>query len=397
MSKKHKEFLKKLNLGQIDRESCIQYFLNLAEEKLLISFSDNLIISLFKHKHDYIFKFLFDHGILYCSRFHNVSLSKIPKKYIESESFVYALCYPKFIFTDYSFHSDTEIKNVLSQFLSHSDVTFSAKECLDVNFSFPNNYCYNENQKKTIKHIQSVYDNIKFLNFYKSGKIHPYAIYYFKNWTSEPSVSYFIEKVNFYIEDIEKIKKFIFSFYPDYFKKEHFSAFIDFLSEKNKLSFEKLVPELLINSKYYNYCLRNKFKIKHYRFDFHFIKSNKLHSKLANRIIDLLDENYIFDTIYSITDNIFYEPNDYDLNFYKNLLLKLFIKNENLFLSFFEHSVDKGSPFNQTYNDEEFFNLFLILYTDNKFKSLFYQHLKNLNLIPLIQDFLWIDHNISNF
>ncbi len=394
-----KEFLTQLNSGNMDKETCIQYFTKLAENDVVIYFSTKLVASLFKHKHDYIFKHLFDHGILYFTYYYKSALYNLSKKHIQSESIVYAFCYPKLLLKNCTLNPHNKMIYKIYSNLSN-ELLFDSEKCLDNDFIFPNNYSYNQQQKQAIKHIKSIYNKLCFYNFYKSGKFHPYSVYSLESSFNSNTISYFIEKLNFFIEDIEKIKKFIFLFKPNYLTQTHYSAFIDFLSEKNILSFDHIHVPFLSNKKYYNYCLKNGYTIPYYHFQIGFIEDNIdiNYKKFAHRIINLhgQDNILIYNTVYSITDNILLE-NDDNLEFYSQLLMKIFNSNENIFVDFFNNFVDPNTKFHQQYSDEEFFKLFLKLYINDDFYDLFCKHFDKLQLIQLIVDFVLMRDNIANF
>lgn len=394
-----KEFLRQLNSGNMDKETCIQYFTKLAENEVVIYFSTKLVASLFKHKHDYIFKHLFDHGILYFTYYYKSALYNLSKKHMQSASLVYAFCYPKLLLKDYSLNQNNKMIYKIYYNLSN-ELLFDSEKCLDDNFVFPNNYSYNQEQKQAIKHIKSIYNKLCFYNFYKSGKFHPYSIYSIATTCDANTIEYFIEKLNFFIDDIEKIKKFIFLFKPIYLPQTHYSAFIDFLSEKNKLSFDHIHVPFLSNKKYYNYCLKNGYTIPYYHFQIGFVEDCIYidYKKFAHRIINLhgQDNDLIYNTVYSITDNILLEHDD-NLEFYSQLLMKIFNSNENIFIDFFNNFVNKNINFYQKYSNEEIFKLFLKLYQNDHFYTLFFKHFEKIQLISEITDFLFMRDNISNF
>lgn len=144
--------------------------------------------------------------------------------------------------------------------------------------------------------------------------------------------------------------------------------------------------------------MKHKYTIPYYHFQLDFTEQQTDFYTFAHRVINLQlqDNDLIYNTIYSITDNILLEYQQH-LEFYIKLLMKIFNSNENIFIDFFNNFVNENTKFYKQYSDEYFFTLFLKLYNNNDFYELFSKHFEKLQLIKLIEDFVLMRKNISNF
>lgn len=366
----HKEFFKLLEKKQIDKKTCIDYFLKISKERSYISFSQKMVIGLFRYNHEYIFKFLFDQGILYSTHIDNITMIRLSKKAIQSEAFVYAINFPAFL-----------LRNKLK---------ISPE--------------YSKEQLITLEHINLIYYSIKKNNV--RGIQHPYSIYCFFKDVSITNLiqkeiplskQQFIEKINNSKQNINSIKNYIFDFYESKLTNKQISAFLDYLNYNNLMSFKKIDPKLLFHKGYHNYIINHSFKLKSFHFSSDFIETTFEPLKTSQRILELLDtsesnSNYIFSNFLTIYVNLSrfnnFTQNSLKYSFFKQLLINFFIVNEHRFKELFNKF--------QSYIKCE--HIFIDLYDDIKFQNIFNKHLDHLSIhLDLINDFLNLRKNISNF
>ncbi len=295
----YNKFLKKMQSNSLDKQTCIDYFNNLSKTRSHISFSSKMIISLFKHKHDYIFKYLFDNGIIYSSYFDDDTINKLSKSARKSESLVYAINFPSMLI---------------------------GKD----NFIYKQ---YTLEQKNTVDYIYHLYHNLRFCD----GKLkHPYDIYFsFYNPTEYKKLQFeFLKnKLIEYKHKIESIKLYFFDFYYLFnnVPKTHIELTLNFLHQHNSLSFDKLIPNFLSNKHYLNYFLNNKFSIKEFptyfdeTLEFLTLEEAK---KLSKHIIDSLDTSFKYSISNSVSLIYLYVIDSLQqqnglFNFYINILIDL--------------------------------------------------------------------------
>ncbi len=370
--KSFKEFEKALISQKVDKQSCIDFFIDISQKESHIAFSSKMVINLFRYKHDYIFKTLFDKGIIYSTFIDSVVLQRLSKESLKSESFVYAMNYPKFLFF--------QNENLYSK--------------------------YTESQRITLNIIQNVYNKIK-----RQQLAHPYSIYYFQKTCIENnsgtfffddkneflSIYEFIQKIHSSKSHIESIKRYLFHF-NEKFPYEMIDSFLNYLVKYNLLSFDKIENNLLFNKNYFQYAINNKLKIKYFSFNSNFMQNSYLPLDTAKHIISLLDnspdninniKSILRDiSIYTIRNFI---KNEKNYENYKNVLIYFFVIHKEYFNQLFMemHNLVEKTAVTQIFND---------LYRDEQFRFIFNRNKDNMNIENnTILDFIHTYDNIANF
>lgn len=371
----YNQLLKKMQSNSLDKQTCIDYFKNLSKTRSYISFSSKMIINLFKYKHDYIFKYLFDNGIIYSSYFDDNIINKLSRSARKSESLVYAINFPSILIYDKDSFMEKES-------------FFYAK--------------YTQEQKNTLKYISHLYHNLKFCD----GKInHPYDIYfsfYYPRDNKKLQFDFFKNKLIEYKDKIEHIKLYFFEFYDNFEKiTDPLLEFIlNFFHKNNCFSNSKLITRFLTNKYYLNYFLNNTFLIKEFPTDFN--QYAKLFNtedtiKISKHIIDCLDTNFKYSISNSLSLIYFYIiesliQKDDLFNFYVNILLDLVIKHD----TDFEY-LCKEFNYCTEYNTLNL-DILLELSKNQEFKQLFDKQKKSIKTEnKLISDYIHIQLNQECF
>ncbi len=372
----YNQLLKKLRANTLDKETCIDYFNKISKTRSHISFSSKMIISLFKHKHDYIFKYLFDNGIIYSCYFDNDTINKISRNARKSVSLVYAINYPSILIREDN---------------------FVEKESFIYNK-------YTPEQKITLEYIYDLYHNLRFCD----GKTqHPYNIYFAFNFhyllkNEKTHFNFLKNKLIESKDNIERIKLYFFEFYYLFNKipQTHVDFILNFFHKNNCLSSDNFIPQFLLNKHYLNYFLNNKFSINEFTTDFNSI-IQKISAedaiKVSKHIIHCLDTNFKYSIrnsvslIYFFVLQSIFEKNGL-FNFYINVLIDLVTQHDTNF-----ECLCREFDYCTEYNPVNL-DILLELNKDNQFKNLFDNKKKNLKIEnKLISDYLHVQLNYEHF
>ncbi len=367
--KNYKELEKSLVSNTLDQQSCIDFFTNysITQKRSHIAFSSTMVVNFFRYKHSYIFKYLFEKGILYSTYIDQNVIQKLSKQHLKSEDFVYATNFPKFLF-------------------------------------FKNEHNYNQytnEQKKIFSYIDNVYYKIKHLKsdhpysmfyFFKPNKEHPIHINF-----EELSSNEFIKKLHYSLHKIEYIKQYFFHFHTHY-SVNLINDFFHFLDKHNLLDFTKIYSKLLFNKHYYNYVVKNKISINFFDFNSDFIKNTKLPYIVAQNIISLLDtssKNFHYfkktcDYLYCYSVQTL-SKNHENYQIYKNILPLFFITHKQYFIELFD--ITNNFPEKNTVKQ-----IFIDLYENQEFRELFKKYQDKINIKNTeISDFIYTYTNIKDF
>jgi len=371
----YNQLLKKMQSNSLDKQTCIDYFNNLSKIRSHISFSSKMIINLFKYKHDYIFKYLFDNGIIYSSYFDDDTINKLSQTARKSESLVYAINFPSILICKEDENTENE------------------------SFIYDK---YTQQQQNILKYISRLYQNMRFFDF---KTYHPYDIYFCFHYALEYKKSHFDifkQKLNQNKYRIDSIKNYFFEFQHT-FKKvplPYFTYTLNFLHQNNILYFDYLECNFLSNKHYLNYFLNNQFSIKEFPSNFNesllFLGAEK-GVQVAKHIVNSLDVSFKYSISNSVSLIYFYviesllQKNGL-FNFYINILLDLVMQHDTNF-----DCLCKEFNYCSEYNPLNL-DILLMLSKNTEFKQRFDQQKKYLNIEnQLISDYIQIQLNQECF